>query len=742
MYRVIAGSLVAVTLAACPSMPVVCETGDEPVCDGGALPDDVCNTQDEASSDPDCQLTLGMVKEGYISTLADGGYDKDWYTVTLPTLSPGNLLSVQAGYDPLRVPQTAVNFSVNLISETGTSLRVGADRRAGGAAPKLVSFIIPFHESNARLFVLVGDEGTTPAPRVDNRNSYTIKVDVAPNPDSNEPANDTVATNVPLTDSGGIRASPTGMTAIGGYLATENDVDLFSFDVTGSTRQLIYVRIVGPTTQPSPPPPYQLSYVLKDPAGVAIAEGNMANNTLPIDLATSRLSRGAGKYTVEVKGYKSPNMPTAVIGGDLRVKYTLDVRVMPDLDMQEPNDSQMAAKVIELNPGQSETVTGRIATVPDEEWFLLRLKSANAPTVLRYKVTPTMTGGRFPALSAAPERELRLMKAVTGGANDADNRATCIRNSPICPKWYTEDDSKQLLVEAVCNTSTPPMCLWSDRVETQRFANLKNMEGAISVPAHAGDTDYYAFYSDPGKGALKWADDRDYTIRFWVENDADEAGRQGGPTPGTISSSASTLSGRLTFGHGRLLDNFDVNTGSSLRGPNDYDAVPTDVDTFQINYSGAAADQSWSLEWELDTVDGGSPPGEVALDFNFCSSTASLPDGGCAGRSLTLGYSDGARAPWYAQTFQNATQLMRIVRSPNNHRITLLPVACACFSASNVTAGRYFLSVAGVNRTSQEPIAYRIIQSSGTYPQSYTSADGGGGMCPSGVDAGCRFTGP
>jgi hypothetical protein len=264
-------------LLACPPPPTECIEGTEPVCDedAGALPDDFCNSQEEAVTDSvNCHLTIttgGAMpapKSGvYISRLIDGGVDQDWYFAQAPAgLTARSLLHIRGGY---QAPQTAVNFQMNVLKEGDgglLSVTTAIDKH-GPAAPKPIDVIVPFADSNARLFALVNDEGISGQVRVDNRNAYTLFMEIIENPDVNEP-NDATPTPIALTTTGAIQqGSQTG------YLATDDDVDTFSFQVAGAGRQIIYLHILGPDPHPmNPPPPYKLSYTLFDPSGKPISD--------------------------------------------------------------------------------------------------------------------------------------------------------------------------------------------------------------------------------------------------------------------------------------------------------------------------------------------------------------------------------------------------------------------------------------------------------------------------------------
>ncbi len=732
-------AVVTLAFSACPAANVPCETGDEVSCDAGTPPPDLCNSKEEALSSASCQLALGMAKEGFLSTLSDKSRDRDWYSVKMPgNLTARSLLQVRAGYS---VPQTAVNFAVNVQRVDGSSVVSGIDKRVGAAAPRPVELILPFSESNAQLLLLVNDDGTTAQIKVDNRNPYSVLVNVLDNPDANEP-NDVTATPIALADD----QNQTKRGTQTGYLATNNDIDNFSFDVTGS-KQIIYFRIFQsmPAMQLNPPLNYRLAYTLFDPDGKPVAEGDMANEFLPVDLANAKLAEKPGKYKLTIQGYRSPNTPNEVVRGDLRLQYNVEVRTLPDIDTTEPNDSKTTAKAVSLALNSPQTLTGRLSYVPDAEWFKVQLAPSNSPTVLRYAVRPTATGGRFPPLSKVPNRQFRVTKEVTLGATKSDQQLACRNNATECPKWYQEDDSKRSQVEALCNSNDPPLCLWSERSEEPKFDNLKNMIGAIPVAAHSSPIDYYLVLVDNGRGSVKYADDLEWKLDLSLVADSDEAGRGAAPQAANLSSSGSTVSGELTFGHGRIIEGFDLNNGEGIRGPTDYDAVVTDTDAYQFNISPASnAALGWSLEWDLDNnSDGGVPAGELALEISFCSGTGASDAGAfCPGRRQTLAYKGGGTKPWYSST--GNIEQFKVSKSAASSTVTLLPASCSCIPNATAASGQLFINVVGGNRVGNEPIRYRLKQSVGNYPYSYTGgAMGMPGVCPaSDAGGGCGFADP
>ncbi|MBI3186018.1 MAG: cell-cell cohesion protein MtsF [Myxococcales bacterium] len=729
-------ALVCFALFGCPPPPPPeCIEGDEPTCpDAGQPPADLCNSVEEALSLPECQLTLGQAHQAYISFSGD----EDFYMAQMPALTARSLLHVNAGY---AVPNTAVNLSVNLLREDAkTSLGRKVDRH-GQAAPKPLDIIVPFSESNARVVVLVGDEGAGLTPNFDAKNPYNLKVEVLDNPDQNEP-NDTAATAtaIPLVPQGTqLNGQQTGT------IATENDVDRFKFTAP-SGRKVIYLHLTAPVL--SPPPPFRLAYVLLDPSGKQVSEGSVANVFLPVDLATARLSI-SGEWTVLVQAYRSP-LDQTPIPGDLRLKYTLAISIFDELDQNEPNDTLGTAKLVTLGAGASQTFTGRLGYVPDPDWFKVDLPATGAPSVFAYKVAPASASGRFAPLALLPDRQVRVVKQVTQGATAQDRQVACKNDQSVCPRGYDPSDTlKEALVDALCTATDPPQCLWSERNETPGFDNLRNLEGTLPVPAQGAV--YFLSVQDEG---TDYADDRDYTLSLRRLDDADEAMRAGlpGQTQSvTIQQSASfpdppatgEISGAISYGHGRVIEN-DMNRAQGVRAPEDYDAVPSDLDRIEFVFpAGLAApyDRTWTLQWEIQHAGGGAPS-DLALELQFCSGSAD--GGGCtpSGQPRVIAYSASTTLmPWYGSSTSDRTQLWDKKVGASSTTITALPAGCFCFEPAFVQGGRFTMTVVGVDRTSYAATQYKLRTAFTDYPQSY-SGDGGARLCPAPADggAGCQFT--
>ncbi len=718
-------ALCALLLCGCPAPSPECIEGDEPTCpDAGGPPPDVCNSAQEALSDASCELALGQVRQAFISF----GGDQDWYLARMPALTPRSLVHLSGGYG---APATAVNLSLTLLAEDGkTSLAQKVDRH-GQAAPRPVDIILPFSQSNAKLLVLVGDEAGTAVPRFDVKNPYSVKIEVVENPDPNEP-NDQTPTVIPLAQQGATLAGQ-----VQGQLATDDDVDRFKFTAPAG-RKVIHLRLTAPKM--NPPPPYRLSYTLYEPSGRPVSEGVVQNEFLAVDLATARLST-AGDWTVVVQGYKSPNTSTTV-PGDIRpeAKYTLAIAILDEVDATEPNDTLANARVAAIGaPGGSQSWTGRIGYVPDPDWFAVDLGPLAEWSVLQFDVRPGAGGGRFPPLSTSADRQLRVLAVVAQGAQ------TCKMDPNVCPKGYEGSQLWQSQVEGMCDLS-PAQCLLAERNEHVSFANLRNFEGRLPVPPHAASLRYYVVVQDEGNN---WADDRDYTLTVRWLDDPDEAAAKAPVTlPQTTSypspSPAAEVSGDLSHGYGRVVQH-DVNRGDGVRAPEDYDAVPSDVDRYQFDFpAGLTTEQSWALEWEILHLPDGGLPADLALELEFCDADADGGATGCAtvSRGLVLAYSPDRLAPWYSQSLADRTVLYERNRTATSTTVRAAPAGCFCYESRFVRGGRYYAKVLAVDRKSHEPVQYRVRSAYASYPQGFTT-DGGARTCPVSTDGGpsCRFTG-
>ncbi|MBS1149915.1 MAG: mtsF [Myxococcaceae bacterium] len=639
----------AVLLFACPPPPK-CNPEEEDCGTDAGPPPDVCNTRDEALTLAECEIPLRTTATsdagvmGYLSV----AMDQDWYMVKMPTLSARSLVHISAGYG---APSTPVNLAVSVLKEDGTTGIARKIDRHGAAAPKPVDIIFPYAESNAKLLIVLADEALSNKAIFDVRNQYAVSVDVFDNPDANEP-NDTVPTQIPLTASG---AMLTGQAK--GALATDNDVDKYTFAAPAG-RKVLYLHLTMPKLTPQALS--RVSYTLFDPTGKPVAEGTALNEFVPVDLATARLV-SMGDYTLDVRGYKAASS-TAVTQGDLRMLYTVDVQIMDDLDVNEPNDTQLAPKVVPLAYGASASFTGRLGYVPDPDIFALDLAATGSAGVIRYRLVLNAGAPRFAPLAPASDRQLRIVNHVTaGGPTVADKRVACKTNATVCPKGYEGSAQNQALVEALCDTQDPPWCLWMERTEDRDFTNLRNMAGSIPVPAHGAPARYFLYVQDEG---TDYADDRDYTIFVSYEADPDDTTRAAQPfeTVGAaLAENASFpvpagagVSGVLSHGYGRVLEN-RIDRGEGVRAASDYDAVPTDYDRFEFTLPAVTPppDRSWALQWEIGHNDAGSPPSDLTLEVTFCT-TATTADGGCGGTpTAVLAFSPDRIQPWYGQSLSD-----------------------------------------------------------------------------------------
>jgi hypothetical protein len=713
-FRLAFGAAIALALSACPPAPCNPDVDDCPD-DAGPPPPDYCNSMMEAQTNPMCQLTLCAVNPPpdsgvlwFINPPDGGNGDQDWYSAQLGTLNPRSLLHVTAGY---AAPATPVDLSVRVLQPDGMmSITSGLDDH-GQKPPAPIDLIVPYTQSDAKILILVSDKGNRTPPVFDIRNPYTISVCTLDNPDMNEP-NETAAAATVIANNGGMGTAT-------GVIATANDEDWFSFDPGSlASRQILYLHITSPTDL-LPPAAYRLHYTLYDPDMVPISEGTNSSGYVKVDLATARLLKKTGAYKLDIDGFKTN--PTDVIPGDLRQTYTVTLQVLPDTDPNEPNDTmgEGMGKVTTMTVGSSHTFQGSLSYVPDPEWLAIDVPVMTTPATLHAKLTWATGSGRFAPLPGPLDRQFRIMAAVKG-ATSADSLVACQMQSDQttgCPKGYDPMDQTQAtLVGEICQDfidAGAAQCLWSERNEHSAFEPLTNMEAVIPIPV-MNATRYWIVVGDDGNN---YADDLKWTMQVWLDPDSDEATH--GPTQVDTQSINSTVSGNISHGYARLTD-YDPNKGPrGARGPNDYDAVPTDFDNYVFTLPGSEA--SWSLSWQLDHGDAGTPSAKLALDVSLCDSSNTCDDIG------TLNYEDGPLGPWYSNDITARTTLYGLTMTGSYDQITLLPPACMCFESRFTTMK---VKVNATDRDFYYPLNYRLIQSSGGYPPASFNVDGGSVSCP------------
>ncbi len=723
--------------------------------DAGGPPTNNCATQAAALINSVCQILLGQTVTDYIRA----ANDQVWYIIQMPaSVDPRTLVQVTAGYS---APSSPVNLGVNLINGSdGTSLGRLVDNHAQGA-PRPVNFIIRYSVANGRIFVLLSDQSTGP-PNYDVRNQFTLTSQGVIDPDPNHP-NNIVPTPIALTpDSGGVLSG-----ANFGYLSTTNEVDKFSVTVAPfSGRKIIYVHVAAGVY--NPPAPYLLNYAVLDPDGIKIAEDHVANEFLAPNLATARLAK-PGTYTIVIQGYRPPDS-TADVPGDLRARFDVDVKLLDDVDPNEPNDTIAQSTVTGLSLGGSATLVGRLSYVADNDWYAFDLPANANPTVFHYRLVSLNTGGRFPPIPKpflqAMAREVRVFTQVNGFT---DNVYTCRNDNTVCPKGYEmfNDPWARLVVEGFCQ-GPPSLCLRSSREESINFSNLKNFEGVLNVPPHGSTMRFFVVVRDAQDN---WADDKDYQLFVeWLPDNDEATFYSGGVKQPKVVSlaqvpasgfpvpppAATHLRGTLSYGYGRWSLN-QVQNGQGVRAEQDYEGNISDTDRYEVDFPGGLTtpplDRSWELQWRVAAQSSGASSYDLALELQFCDGYA--PDGGTScvvvdrssrGNKLVLSYNPASIAAWhnpsgpYQRAFDRGT--------PPDQTVLARAYGCFCFESRFVAGGKFFVNVSAVDKNSYVPAAYDIWTALTDYPQTYPG-DGGMISCPppvadAGVDggwgAGCQFT--
>ncbi|MCE9669402.1 hypothetical protein LY474_16450 [Myxococcus stipitatus] len=770
--------LALLTLVACSS------GGDDKEDAGTTVVEDLCNSREEALSLAECELKPGVALERLLVLEGEKREgDQDWYRVVLPPdTSARTLLNINGTY---LAASTAVQLSITVLGPLPTG-KEGAlakkDDKHGQGAPRPVDMVLPLRDDLAgkTLLVLVQDApDVVSQPKFDARNPYRLTVTITENPDAHEP-NDSLAQATPLT----LAPGTDGLVATsGGFLATDEDVDRFTFDAPEG--KIIYARVTAPDR--GAVPNWRLSYQLLQPGFLtkeeAVDHEWVSPQVRPGVLATARkVDAGqGGKWMLVVRGYKG-NDGQSPATGDIRQPYEVEVRVLDQkdpYDLAVPNNDDLATAfatgldgTTPGTPQASKTFEGRLAYREDEDWYSVRLPPSSVPTRLRYQFTPLATGGRFPPLPETPTRQVLVFTLVTTNGNLEDWRNTCLNDNTVCPKGYSEAPDMVSLVRGFCERGEldAPMCLHSLREEVASnptFANLSNFSGVIPVRPHDANVTYYFLVQDEG---TRWADDKDYRLTVsWEAEDADEVSRYaGGKTEQVVARTlASTtafpvppdtaefsVTGKLSHGYGRLRSGQDRVNGRGVRGPMDYDAVPSDVDSYEFALPDVPApeDRAWLVQWEVAKAgDAGTAPSGLALDLTFCDGDAAadggVSDGGCVevktgsrNQSLTLGYRSDALRAWHTPSGASTSSLMPLYtleERPNSTVVTLAPYACGCLEPRFIRGKKMRVDVSASERTANEPVDYTLRTAYGPYPQKYVRDGGAEVECPTAdADAG------
>jgi hypothetical protein len=584
----------------------------------------------------------------------------------------------------------------------------------------------------------------------------------AVDPDPNEP-NDTTPTVIPIVSDAGTQSG-----SHQGVIATPGDVDRFSFAVAAGTF-VVYARVTAPALVPETN--VRLRYALHGPglAGPVLATGEATDGGV-VDLGTARLVTGAqaGAYALVVSALPPPG--GGVAPADPRLVYTVEVRILPVDDVHEPNDAASAAVVRNLaSPGASSTtsVGGRVGWVGDADWFRVDLAAASEPTVLSYRLAPKGPG-RFPRLPGPKGIRVRAMTAVTDGATVEARRTACKTNAATCPKGYEAAAAEWVSqVEALCDAPAGPMCLRSARIEHQPHVALSNFGGAIAVPPHAATVSFFFVVDDVDADG---ADDVPYALDVSWSSDPDEASRTSGGVeqetsfplvldPGTTyptpAAEVPAITGRLTYGFG-LGSSLDPASSDAVRGPDDYDATPSDEDVYRIQLPSLAApeDRTWALSWTVDTEGSATRAHDLLIDVTFCDGDLLDNDGQCTkvsarGDGTPIRFtSPGLSVPWPTRPngapiahFSQATASTgdldagTLVTSSTS---TARAEACFCLEPRFVRGGTVVLRVRAADRRSYAPSTYSLRTSFLSYPQ-HASCPAPPMLPDGGIEPGCRF---
>lgn len=715
--------------------------------DAGPPPD--CDTPDEARTLDDCGVTVdGPAKLGGITTEGD----EDWYRVSLPAdVAAGRLLRLEVGYES----DTPVRLSLAAHADDDLAL-LGARAEASGAAQSTSLVLhLGIGPDDAGSVVLVHVTDNPPdgsAGRVDLEGRYALTATLEADPDLTEP-NDETPASLPLGDNGD---GTYGGSAEAG-LSYDGDQDRFVVDVPDlGQHAILYLALEGaPPLEGETANPVEWS--LYDPDGVLVEERRASDGTSPARLATAR-EVSPGPHVVVVRGV-STDGAVEIVPGSPNALYQLDALAFPSRDAREANDDLSNAFVASLGtvPGESRSFEGRLDHVGDVDVYGVTVAPSIEPTVLHYLLEPPTGEALFPPLPGDEDLRLQALRPVPAGS-------ACLDDESVCPGAPEPGSDIEARAQAWC-AAEAPACLLASR-EPHDGGALSSFEGTLFVPPHAATQVFY-FVIDRASGTR--ADERLHRLVVSWRADPDEAARFSGgvevPPPRTLAEDPTgssfpmppagvyEVSGVLSYGHGAL---DGAMAGDGVRGARDYDAVPSDVDTWLFSLPSslvAPSDKTLELAFEVEHVDG-APPADLVLELRFCDGD-DTPDGmTCTpvdtfsnGEPLRLVYDPTPVAAWHnpdAPESERQPLWSRTV-GPASTSTVATPYSCTCLEPRLLRGGTLEVRVSATNRTSYANAPYSLRMAYTDYPKSYATGDGIQ-QCPApsfsmnAWQPGCRFT--
>ncbi len=670
---------------------------------------DRCDSAAYAKANAECALSLGETRQGYISPVGDS----DWYLLTVPELPARPILNVSAWYD---APSTPVVLRVSLFKEDGvSSLATAVDPRSRGGKPETAHLAVRLGGAllaGKYLVLIQHDTAGGEEPAQDKIHPYNLKATVDTDPDVNEP-NDEVPTQVALPACGSIDVQ--------GALSVPGDVDKYSFQVTPCAgRTVLFMRLLSVAR---PQGDILLDYALTGPNGPVSAE----HSATPFGeqaLMTARLVT-AGTYELTVRAYRA-STTDPIPPGDVSFTYGVHLELLLDGDGNEGtggNDMPGTATPVNLSAGgQGKLLTGKLSYVGDLDYYAIQA-AGTRPVRLHYKVS---SGGGTPRYDVKPGQP-HDVTVITTKSTAADCRATCPNGNKI----------------PVTDFCTRSECLWSRRAEDTHVTGYANFEGVVQLPPGESGP-FYVRVSYLGAAG---AEDRDYLLNLELLADTpDEAN-----APHTLGNAPSisvpvNQTAYLGHGHGAQSDAGIADNGLPPlpRSGMDYDL--SDVDYYDLRFTplppppapdGGVAppadDMSMGLSWTIPPAPAqksGERSYDLGVGLYFCD------DATCATPHLAglMQYINHGTQEWYSgtQVFDGGSPGWEfpVTFDQASGTFTAAGVHCLCLDGKYAAAGRIYLSVQAVNRTSYADDPYTVRLDLSGYPVTATDSKGNTFTCP------------